>query len=117
MKLKEQEYKFELNIQSQNDITTLCPENDFSRIGEVLGGNNVTESMNAIIKIACMLNKGYEDHRKYDDDSYDVNYLTEDDCRFLTMQEVMELSKEVTECMNHDAQVSIETEEIKSKKK
>lgn len=117
MKLKEQEYKFELNIQSQNDITSLCPDNDFSRIAEILGGESITTSMNTIIKIACMLNKGYEDHRKYDDDSYEVHYLTEEACRFLTMKEVMKLTKEVTESMNKDSEVSVETEEIKSKKK
>lgn len=117
MKLKEQEYKFELNIQSQNEITEICPDGDFSRIQEVLGGNNITKSMNAIIQIACALNRGYEDHRKYDDDSYEVNYLTEDKCKFLTMKEVMELSQEVIDSMNSDAQTSIEAEEMKSKKK
>ena len=117
MKIKEQEYNFELNIQSQNEITELCPDKDFSRIQEVLGGDNVTQSMNAIVKIACCLSRGYEDHRKFDDESYEVNYLTEEECRFFTMAQVMELSKEVIQCMNQDAQTSVEAKEIKSKKK
>lgn len=115
MEWKGKEYGLELNIQSEIEISELCPDGDFAKIGEVLSSGTFIENVKNIIKIACMLSRGYEDHMKYDNPEYEVNYLTEDDFKFAKNSDIFMLTNAVTEAMSEGAEQTVETEVSKKK--
>lgn len=110
MKWNGREYHFELNLQSQFEIADLCPGGDFARLGEVFAEGNFKQQAMGIIRMACALSKGYEDHKAFEDPSYEVKYLTEDMFKFASQDDLFLISEAIQECLTRDVKQSIETE-------
>lgn len=103
------ERKFELNISSEDEISKMCPDEDFSKIGELFNGSPSSVFHN-IIAMAVIMNRGYEDHKQYDDPEYHPVYMTAGDCKFMKIAELKALEMEVLESIKRDSAVTVETE-------
>lgn len=113
MKIKGKERCFEFNVQSHEEIAKLCRDNDISNLAEIM--TNTLTSADTIISMAIAMNRGFEDHRAYDNPNYKAEYLEKEDFRFLTMVEMKQLEKEIMDAMNFGNRTEIETEEPKKK--
>ena len=115
MKINGKERGFEFNVQAHKEISEHCPGGDLGRMGELYEKSS-DEKVQADIMIAIALNRGYEDHRHYEDTDYVPDYLTEDDFRFMHFSEIAALENEITSCMTKDNRISVETQPVKSSK-
>lgn len=115
MVIKGRERGLEFNVQSHEEISKLCPDNDMAKMGDLY--KSTFDSVNNTIKIAIALNRGYEDHRAYDNPSYKPEYLTEEDFRFFSMTDIHKLGEEVTACMKEGEKTEIELEPVKQSSK
>lgn len=115
MKINGKERGFEFNVQAHKEISEHCPGGDLGRMGELYEKSS-DEKVQADIMIAIALNRGYEDHRHFEDPEYVPDYLTEDDFRFMLFSEIAALESEITSCMTKDNRISVETEPVKPSK-
>lgn len=111
MIIRGKERKFELNIQAEDEIAQLCPGKDYANIGELMTGGTTNDQQWAVIRVAIAMNRGYEDHRNYEDPEYIQDYLTENDFRFATTQQILDLGQEVIAAMNEGSERTVETKE------
>lgn len=117
MLIRGKDRKFELNIQAQDEIAQFCPNNDYGQIGQLLQGGTVNEMQWSLIKVAIAMNRGYEDHRHFDDPDYTPDYLKESDFLFFTSDMIMQLGDEVIGSMNRDSERTVDTKPLPGKKK
>lgn len=113
MNIAGKERRFELNVQSHGEVSDLCPGNDLANIGQ-LYAHGSKEGTAATIKIAIILNRGYEDHKHFDDPDYEPSYLEEKDFRFMSIAQIQALEREISEAMQRDSQTTVEAELPKS---
>ena len=113
MKIKGKERLFEFNVQSHEEVSRMCRDNDIANLSEIMGGT--LANADTIINIAIALNKGYEDHRAYENPSYHAEYWEKEYFRFLNMAEMKLLESEVLKAMTIGNKTEIETEEPKKK--
>jgi len=113
MIIKGKERHFEFNVQSHEEISRLCRDNDIANIAELY--KTSLDSVTNIIKLACIMNRGYEDHKAFDQPGYEPEYLTEDDFRFISYQQIHELEIILNRVMIEGRETEIETEPVKIK--
>lgn len=107
---------FELNVKSHREICENLPNKDFSKVADLFSGSSLA-SIDGYIMLACAMNRGYEDHKHYDDPSYKQNYLEESDFDFFKIPELGALEKELTEAIVGGMKTEIQVEQPKGKKK
>lgn len=107
MIIRGKERHFEFNVQSHDEISKICRDNDIANMEELY--KNSLDTVHNIIKIAIILNRGYEDHRAYDDPSYTPDYLTEDDFKFMAYPDILKLEKVLNMVMVEGRETEIET--------
>ena len=88
MIIRGKERGFELNVQSHAEIEKLCENEDFSNFMKIFDGKTQGENIQMDMQIACILNKGYEDRKAYEDPSYSPVYLQMEDMRFMKIVDV-----------------------------
>lgn len=117
LKINGKPYGFKLNIQAQCEIMDICPNGDISKFDELFKGNSSKIIQNDI-RVALILNKAYEDEKKWKDRSYEPLYLTREDIMFgLTAEELPQLEKEITKALMNGRETSVEAEVPKKKGK
>lgn len=110
-------YGFKLNIQAQTDIMDICPEQDITKFEELFKGSQSNIIKNDI-RVALILNKAYEDEKKWKDHSYEPCYLTKEDIMFgMESEELPMLEKEITKALMKGKETSVEAELPKKKGK
>ena len=107
---------FELNVQSHAEIEKLCEGEDFSNFMKLFKGKTQGENVQLDMQIACILNKGFEDHKAFDDPKYSPNYLTMDDMRFMTITDVQKLEQELINAIMADSETTVHGEPPKPSK-
>jgi hypothetical protein len=110
MEINGREINFELNVQSHEEICAICPDGDLARMGELYANPGTRKAVEANIKIAIALNRGYEDHKHFDDPNYSPRYLTEEDFRFYPYYKMPELEKELSAAMTAGMKETVETD-------
>lgn len=115
MIIKGKERHFELNVQSHEEIAEQLPGKDFAALQDVYS-HGTLQTTETDIMIAIALNRGYEDHRHYIDPSYEPDYLTKEDFRFLPLGAITELESELIQALTAGQERTVETQEIPSKK-
>lgn len=113
MLIKGKERKFELNVQSHEELAELCRNQDLANVDELftVGTKQTVEN---VIKFAIIMNRGYEDHAAFENPMHAPEYLTEQDFRFMSMQQIGKLQEEILAAMNAGEERLVETEEIKA---
>lgn len=113
MIIKGKERRFELNVQSHEEIAKHLRDEDFANFGELYQRGSLA-TIKADIMLAITMNRAFEDHRAYDNPDYKPDYLTEEDFRFFSQAQLAELETELTKAMNAGNEISVETEEPKA---
>lgn len=113
MIIKGKERRFELNVQSHEEIAKHLKDEDFANFGELYQRGSLA-TIKADIMLAITMNRAFEDHRAYDNPDYKPDYLTEEDFRFFSQAQLAELETELTKAMNAGNEISVETEEPKA---
>lgn len=113
MIIRGKERRFELNVQSHEEIAKHLRDEDFANFGELYQHGSLA-TIKADIMIAISMNRAFEDHRAFDNPDYKPEYLTEEDFRFFTQGQIAELEKELTAAMEEGSRVTVETEEPKT---
>ena len=112
MRIRGKERGFELNVQSHGEISELCRDKDFANFGELFSGTQ-TENLKMDMQIAVIMNKGFEDHKAFENPNYTPDYLTMDDMKFLTMPQIQELERTLMMAVTSDQATENEAEEPK----
>lgn len=107
MIIRGKERYFELNVQSHEELAAICPNGDVSTLGDLFKEDTGVANVQTDIQIACILNKGYEDRMAFENPDYKPVYLTADDCRFLSIEEVHQLEAEITTAIKEGRKVSV----------
>ena len=110
------ERQFELTVQAHMEISKMCPEENFSKIGELFSESSIAGD-NTLIKIALIMNKAYEDHECHKHPGRVPDYLTEDDFAFMLFPEFNELERVLMQTMTAGSSVEIEVEPPKPGRK
>lgn len=113
MIIKGKERRFELNVQSHEEIAKHLKDEDFANFGELYQRGSLA-TIKADIMLAITMNRAFEDHRAYDNPDYKPEYLTEEDFRFFSQAQLAELESELTKAMNAGNEISVEAEEPKT---
>lgn len=113
MIIRGKERRFELNVQSHEEIAKNLRDEDFANFGELYQRGSLA-TIKADIMLAITMNRAFEDHRAYDNPDYKPDYLTEEDFRFFSQAQLAELETELTKAMNAGNEISVETEEPKA---
>lgn len=113
MIIRGKERRFELNVQSHEEIAKHLRDEDFANFGELYQRGSLA-TIKADIMLAITMNRAFEDHRAYDNPDYKPEYLTEEDFRFFSQAQLAELETELTKAMNAGNEISVETEEPKA---
>ena len=113
MIIKGKERRFELNVQSHEEIAKHLRDEDFANFGELYQRGSLA-TIKADIMLAITMNRAFEDHRAYENPDYKPEYLTEEDFRFFSQAQLAELESELTKAMNAGNEISVETEEPKA---
>ncbi len=110
MKIHGKERKFMLTVGASMDIADLCPHGDITKLGEVIAKGSYAEQMRMTLKLALIMNHGYEDNRAFEEEGYKADYITEDELRTLKPGEISELSDAILNAYRGDIQGEIELE-------
>lgn len=113
MIIRGKERRFELNVQSHEEIAKNLRDEDFANFGELYQRGSLA-TIKADIMLAIIMNRAFEDHRAYDNPDYKPDYLTEEDFRFFSQAQLAELESELTKAMNAGNETTVETEEPKA---
>lgn len=113
MVINGKERGMEFVVQSYDEISQLCPDHDIAKLGDLL--NDSAKNVSAMIKCAIILNKAYEDHEHYKNHDYEPDYLSEDDFRFMSLDEMKEVSRAVADAFQQGMKTTVKTEQIKRK--
>lgn len=116
MKIRGKDRRFELNVQSYFEIEQICEGQDFANFGKLFEGNTSGQNIQVDMKVACILNKGYEDRKAFEDPEYKPDYLTLEDMKFMSLENIQKMEAELLEAVSTGQAVTIETEEPKPEK-
>lgn len=116
MIIRGRERGFELNVQSHAEIEKLCENEDFSNFMKLFDGKTQGENIQLDMRIACILNKGYEDRLAYEDPSYSPVYLQMEDMRFMKIVDVQKMEQELIKAILSGNETTVEGEPPKPEK-
>lgn len=113
MNIRNRERKFLLTVRGRDEIARLCPNDDLSQIADVFRNSTQTDAMR---KLILVMNRDYEDYTRYHDNSYEVDYLTDEDIQMLTMEEFRTIQDEASNAFLEGMGITVDVEEPKGKK-
>lgn len=110
------ERKFRLTVGVSQELAKLCPGNDLRRMGELFGGEYIA-TMDVIMEIIILLNRGDEEARSYEEPGHAADPITIAELRTLTQRELKQLQEEALSSFRADSQPTVEAEPDKDAKK
>lgn len=121
MELNGRTVGFKRTIWATNAVMKMCPGGDLSRFGELFKGD-AADQMMSMSSFIVILSEGYEYYQEFcakrDGKTYDRDPVTFDELMALDdMETFAKLQEEAVKAWTGDAQVTVESEPIKSKKK
>ncbi len=116
MRIHGKERKFLFGIGSFGVVAELCEDNDVTKIGKLLGGNDL-QQLRVFSRLALSMNHDYEYSRIYEEDrNYTPDCLTEQELRTLRPSRLPALKAEIMEAIDAGLSREVETEENREKK-
>lgn len=116
MRIHGKERKFLFGIGSFGVVAELCEDNDVTKIGKLLGGNDL-QQLHIFSRLAVSMNHDYEYSKIYEEDrGYTPDCLTEQELRTIRPSKLPELKAEIMEAINAGLSREVETEENQEKK-
>lgn len=107
------EYGFMFTVQASIELAEICPGKKLENMNQLFEADNPTESMRAAAKMAEILSRGHEQHKKFSDPGYTPNVLTAEMALALPHGKFAELQKEISKSINSGKETEIELEASK----
>jgi hypothetical protein len=109
--------EFARTVKSNAALAEICPDHDIKRFGEMVSGNAYWINIPKIMEI---MQNGAEDKKKFDaaqmGQTYEPQYLTEEQFSYLDAFQLNELSNECWEAFVGDGKQTVDSKEKAGKK-
>ena len=112
MKIHGKERGFLLTVGAASEIAKFCPDGDITRIEEAFP-DSYGKSIDIMVKMVLILNKGYEQNKAYETEGYVPDPITEEELMVLPMTDLMQLLAVAMEKFKGDSTPEVELEEPK----
>lgn len=117
LKVKGRPYGLERNMGAERELMEICPDGTTQNLIQLFQGSEA-KIVDTYITVAIILNKAYEERKKYEDPEYVPCYLTREDIMYgMTIEEFNELGSEINRVLTRDNRTTVEAEEPKKSKK
>ena len=116
MELKGREIRFLRTVKATCDIADLCPDGDIGKVDRLFLQKYSDAQLNCA-KFIAILNKGYEDYMKHENEGYEPVYLDAEDLLYLQQNDFQQLLNEASEAFSAGVETTVETAEEKNGKK
>lgn len=107
MKIYNKEVGFALTVGASIEISKLCPDNDITRIDEVLGSNYV-RNLETTVKMILIMNKAFVAVEKMEGREADL--VTEEEILSLTPRKISEVTQAMMDAFKSDSKGEVEVE-------
>lgn len=107
MKIYNKEVGFALTVGASIEISKLCPDNDITRIDEVLGSDYV-KNLETTVKMILIMNKAFVSVEKLE--GREADQITEEEVFSLTPKMINEVTKAMMEAFRSDSKGEVEVE-------
>lgn len=107
--------RFLLTIGASSELSELCPNGDIAKLGDLMTKATYAENLRIIVKLAVAMNKGFELNRKYGNEGYEPDVITEEELMSLTPAELKDLQEAVIRAFAGDIAPQIELEPEKKR--
>lgn len=114
MELNGREVGFWGSVMANRRVAEICPNKDMSKFKQLVSGDTVT-SIEASVKLVCILSEAYEEHMKRLDKSYVKRPITADELYDLPVGRLAEFTDAAAEALLEGSKTTIETEAPKGK--
>lgn len=104
------EVHFIRSVWAERQLAKLCPNNNISKLDEVLATEDFDKQISTIERIIIILNEAYCRKEKFLNPNFDEKPITIEELDCLTEDELMELSNKAFESFSDDGKVEIEIE-------
>jgi hypothetical protein len=115
MKIFGNQYDFALTVGASAKIAEMCPDGDLSRIGEVLSGNNFSETAKNGAEIVVAMASAADDVKRFEGVSVNRPALTVEMLFALSQADFMAAMTEAMSAFGRDSKPTIEVEPSKKK--
>lgn len=106
------EVNFRLTVGAQIELCKLCPGEDISRLGELVGEDKTVRTLETLAKMAAILSKADADARDYEGES--VKPLTYEEALTLKGEEFQAMEKEAMAAFHADGKPTVEAKPAKN---
>lgn len=117
MKYNGREIGFKRTVGAISDLVKLAPNGRVDRLGEIFSEDNLGLTLESGAKFLAILNKWYEKSLVFDNKDYVPDPVPEEWFMMLDMDAFTELMNEAMKSFEDDDKPTIETAELKGKKK
>lgn len=118
MRIYGKDYHFRLTVGASVKLARLCPEDDITKIGQVMSGS-YPQMVETTAKMAAIMSEADELARRYEAgltaDPAAIHPLTEGMVLSLSDADFLALQREVFEAYRGDAKPEVEEEPVKKK--
>lgn len=116
MKIFGEEYGMMLTVGASAEIADLCPDGDFTRIGEVLD-MKYSDMINAITRIVVAMANGYDEAKRYSGEEVTHKPLTVEMVKALPSNIFREAQNEAFAAFREGSKTTVEVEPSKKEEK
>ena len=107
MQIYNKEVGFALTVGASIEISKLCPDNDITRIDEVLGSDYV-QNLETTVKMILIMNNAFVSVERLEGRKADS--ITEEEVLSLTPRKITEVTKAMMDAFKNDSKGEVEVE-------
>lgn len=104
------ERKFLYTVRAAQEIAALCKDGDISNLMELIENGSATGRMESIINILCILNKGYEQAKEFEEPGYTADVITAAELECVPLTMLHKLETEAFEAFGEGTKTTVEVE-------
>lgn len=116
MNVNGREVRFMRTVMANCEIAQICKNHDLAKFDELLTSGDTIVSVNAQATFIVAMAKGWEMHEKFENPDYVMNVVTSDELMMLDPEDFSNLFTEAINAFAGDGAVTVEAEEVKTKK-
>lgn len=108
MKIYKKEVGFALTVGASIEISKLCPDNDITRIDEVLGIQDYVKNLETIVEMFLIMNRAFVAVEKME--GREADEITREEILTLTPRKLGEVTKAMMDAFKSDSKGEVEVE-------
>ena len=104
------ERKFLYTVRAAQEIAAICKNGDISNLMELIENSSATGRMGTIVDILCILNKGFEQAREFEEPGYVADFLSKEELECVPLKMLSELEAEAFTAFAEGTKTTVEVE-------